>query len=77
MTPLLTNKLTGDSDFPSMDFYGMYVLFLGLNLASTFYQELKITEKIEDLVLDEGMRKGIDIFAWVVFITIILLGVSA
>lgn len=76
VTPLLSNKLTGDPDFPSLDLYGMYLIFLGLNFASTYYQELAITEKLDDLFLQPEVRKGVDIFAWFVFFTIILLGVS-
>lgn len=76
LTPILSNNLTADPDFPSLDLYGMYLIFLGLNFASTYYQELKIMEKIEDYVHDPDFRKGIDIFAWLIFFTVILLGVA-
>jgi hypothetical protein len=76
VTPLLSNKLTGDPDFPSLNLYGMYLVFLGLNFASTYYQELKLTERIDDLFLNPDVRKGIDIFAFFIFLTTILLGVS-
>lgn len=76
VTPLLSNKLTGDSDFPSLNLYGMYLIFVGLNFASTYYQELAITEKLDDLFMQPEFRKAVDIFAWFVFITAILMGVS-
>jgi hypothetical protein len=76
ITPLLSNHLTSDSDFPSMNLYGQYLIFLGLNFASTYYQELALTERLDDMFLNPAVRKGVDIFAWFVFFTIILLGVS-
>ena len=76
VTPLLTNKLTGDSDFPSLNLYGMYLIFLGLNFASTYYQELYLTEQFEDWIHDHEARKVLHAFAWGVFVTIILMGVA-
>jgi hypothetical protein len=76
ISPLLTNKLTGDPDFPSMNLYGLYLFFLGLNLASMYYQELALTEALDDLFMNPAVRKGVDIFAWCVFLSTILLGVS-
>lgn len=76
VTPLLTNKLTGDPDFPSLNLYGMYLIFLGLNFASTYYQELALTERLDDLFLQPEVRKAVDIFAWFVFLSVILMGVS-
>lgn len=76
VTPLLSNKLTIDPDFPSMNLYGMYLIFLGLNFASTYYQELALTEKLDDLFLNPAIRKGVDIFAWFAFLTVILMGVA-
>lgn len=76
VTPLLSNKLTGDTDFPSLNLYGMYLIFLGLNFSSTYYQELALTERLDDMFLQPEVRKGIDIFAWFCFLTAILMGVS-
>ena len=75
-TPLLTNQLTYDPDFPTMNLYGMYLIFLGLNFASTYYQELALTEKLDDMFLQPEVRKGVDIAAWFVFLTVILMGVA-
>ena len=77
ITPLLSNKLTGDPDFPSLNFYGMYLIFLGLNFGSTYYQELALSEKLDDLILNPDARKALNVFAFFIFITIILLGVAA
>lgn len=76
MTPLLNNSLTQDPDFPSMNLYGLYLIFLGLNFSSTYYQELALTERLDDMFLQPEVRKGVDIFAWFVFITVILMGVA-
>jgi len=54
----------------------MYLIFLGLNFGSTYYQELALTERLDDLFMNPAVRKGVDIFAWFVFLSTILLGVS-
>ena len=59
-----------------MNLYGMYLIFLGLNFASTYYQELALTEKLDDMFLQPEVRKGVDIAAWFVFLTVILMGVA-
>ncbi|MFA5506407.1 MAG: hypothetical protein WC314_00455 [Vulcanimicrobiota bacterium] len=76
ISPLLSNELTGDPDFPSMDLYGMYLIFLVLNFASTYYQELALTEKLDDMFLNPAVRTSIDVAAWFLFLTAILMGVS-
>ena len=76
ITPILSNKLTGDADFPSLNLYGSYLIFLTLNFGSTYYQELALSEKLDDLFLDPDVRRGVDIFAFCIFLTIILLGVT-
>jgi hypothetical protein len=76
-TPLLKSYFSTHSDFPAMNVYGLYLYFLGLNLSSTYYQELSLTQKLDDLFLHPAARTAITVAAWFVFIIIILLGVSA
>lgn len=75
-TPVLSNSLSTDSDFAAMGFYGLYLYFIGLNLASTYYQEMSLTQKIDDIFFNPPVRKAVTIVAWFVFITTILLGVT-
>ena len=75
-TPLLTNELTGDADFPSMNLRSYLKIFVGFNLASTYYQELSLTEKFDDLFLNPAVRTGLTVCAWCVFVMVVLMGVS-
>jgi hypothetical protein len=76
-TPVLSNFFTSSPDFPAMSIYGLYLYFLGLNLCSTYYQELSLNQKLDDLFLNPTVRSCITGIAWFVFLTVILLGVSA
>ncbi len=76
-TPVLSNQLTAaSSQFLGFDLYGMLIYFIGLNLLSTLYQELSITERLDDWILDPAVRTGVSWVAWFVFLTTVLLGVS-
>lgn len=76
-TPLLSNFFSNSQDFPAMSIYGLYLYFLGLNLASTYYQEMSLTQKLDDLFLNPAVRTAVTVAGWFVFLTTILLGVSA
>ena len=76
-TPVLSNFFSSSSDFPGMDFYGLYLYFIGLNFGATYYQEMSLTQKLDDLFLNPTVRKSITVAAWFIFFTTILLGVSA
>jgi hypothetical protein len=76
-TPALKNFFTSANDFPAMNFYGMYLYFIGLNLASTYYQEMSLTQRLDDLILNPTARQVVTVVGWFVFLTTILLGVSA
>lgn len=75
-TPLLSNFFTSSQDFPAMNLYGLYLYFLGLNLASTYYQELSLSQRLDDLFMNPTVRQVVTGVAWFVFFTTILLGVS-
>jgi hypothetical protein len=77
LTPILRNHFTTDADFPAMNLRHLYLYFIGLNLASTYYQELSLTERFDDLLVNRDLVKWLpQTIAWVTFATIILLGVS-
>jgi hypothetical protein len=64
-------------DFPTLSPYGLYLYFLGLNLCSTYYQELSLSQKLDDLFMNPTVRAWVTGAAWFAFITTILLGVSS
>jgi hypothetical protein len=75
-TPLLSNYFSSARDFPTMSAYGMYLYFLGLNLASTYYQQMSLSERLDDAFLNPTARKIVPVVAWFIFLTTILLGLS-
>jgi hypothetical protein len=75
-TPMLKGFFSTAPDFPAMNFYGLYLYFLGLNLASTYYQELSISQKFDDLFINPEVRRFLPVVGWFVFFTTILLGIS-
>ena len=75
-TPLLNNWFTESSDFPSMDLYHRFLYFIGLNLSSTYYQELSITQRLDDTFINPTVRSAVTVMAWFAFFSIILLGTS-
>lgn len=75
-TPLLSNQFSRSGDFAAMDLMGRYLYFLGLNLCSTYYQELSISQRLDDTFLQPEARRAVTWAAWFIFFTVILLGVS-
>ncbi len=76
-TPLLSSFFSRSPDFKAMDTYGLYLYFIGLNLASTYYQEMSLTQKFDDIVINPDVRKFVPVVGWFIFLTTILLGVSS
>lgn len=76
MTPILSSKLSSNVDFASVSPHGRYLYFLGLNIASTYYQEMSLSQKLDDLFIHPDLRKLVPVIGWFVFLTTILLGVA-
>jgi hypothetical protein len=76
-TPILSNFFSASSDFPAMNLRSLFLYFIGLNLCSTYYQEMSLNQKLDDLFLNPTARQVVTGAAWFVFVTTILLGVSA
>ena len=76
-TPVLSNFFSQSADFPSLSSYGLYLYFIGLNLSSTYYQEMSLTQKLDDIFINPEVRKYVPAAGWFVFFTTILLGVSS
>jgi hypothetical protein len=75
-TPVLKGYFSTSADFPVMSPYKMFGYFLGLNLASTYYQEMSISERLDDAFANPTVRKVVTGVAWFLFLTTIMLGVS-
>ena len=75
-TPVFRNYFSGSPDFPPMNFFGNYLYFLGLNLASTYYQEMSISQRLDDAFVTPAARKAVTVVAWFAFFVTVLLGVS-
>lgn len=76
-TPWFNNHFTQDPDFASMHLRTLYLYFIGLNLAGTYYQELSLMERFDDLLIDKELRKWLPpVIGWFVFLTTIMLGVA-
>lgn len=75
-TPLLSNFFSNSPDFSAMNLYGLFLYFVGLNLASTYYQEMSLTQKFDDMFINPDVRRFVPVVGWFIFLTTILLGVS-
>lgn len=75
-TPILKSKVSVCEGFSVMHPYDLYLYFLGLNLASMFYQELSLTERLDDMFYHPGARKAVRYVAWFIFLTVIILAQS-
>lgn len=75
-TPLLSNKLSESGDFPMLSCRGMYLYFIGLNLASTYYQEMSISERLDDAFFNPAARKAVMYGAWFIFFCVIVFGLT-
>jgi hypothetical protein len=76
-TPILSNFFSSSSDFPAMNLHSLFLYFIGLNLCSTYYQEMSLNQKLDDLFMNPTARQVVTGVAWFLFLTTILLGVSA
>lgn len=72
-TPLLSHPLSRSLDFPVMNMKGQFLYFLGLNLASFYYQEMSLSERLDDLFYQPTPRKLACYAAWAIFLVIIVL----
>ncbi len=76
VTPIFDNHFTTDNDFPAMHVGDLYLYFIGINLLGTYYQELSLTEKFEDILINRDLLWIPPTIAWFCFLAAILLGVS-
>jgi hypothetical protein len=75
-TPLLKSKVGQNPDFSVMNAYAQYLYFLGLNLGSMYYQELSLSERLDDAFFNPAARKAVCYVAWFLFLLTILLAQS-
>ena len=77
LTPILSNHFTSDPDFKSVHLTSMFLYFVFLNLGGTYYQELSLEERFDDLLVDKNLAKKLPpALALFVFLCVLLTGVS-
>ena len=75
-TPLLSSKLSESGNFPMLSCRGMYLYFIGLDLASTYYQEMSISERLDDAFFNPTARKAVTFVAWFLFLCVVVFGLT-
>ncbi len=75
-TPVFHNLFSISADFPVLSFRGQYLYFLGLNLASMYYQEMSLSQRLDDLFFNPTARKVVTGVAWFIFVTVVILGAA-
>lgn len=77
VAPVLRTPLTGDPDFPTLNFARLFPYFFGINLASTIYMELSLTERLHDWFHEAWLRKIIGAVLFVCYLMLVQLAFNS